>query len=208
MIGSNSCECHIFRIRFIVAIDLVMRCYLLESTELMYASSSLPSTFCSRLNARRKVPRSTARTAHERCTHAPRPGKVRRGSGITFPSIHTTRSSSEGFSRLRQSIQLRKVLLLLEEVLMTTVRSNSTCQPYLSNARYAKRFEKTALLLRPSGIWGVRVNIDAPARQSCRKTCILTVFANCQRKLVVRNRHFGRTSSQINNLNLLDAGWS
>lgn len=98
---------------------------------LMKAISSLPSSGSFTRNARAKAPRSTARSAHVPCTQAPLPGNEPSGSGKIFPSLQMVLISPVGFSRFRQSTQLRTLVLCREVMTSRSLKfnlPNLTCQ--------------------------------------------------------------------------------
>jgi hypothetical protein len=68
-------------------------------------TSSGPGTRSARGNAERR----SARVRHSGtgCSHAPRPGSRRRGSGMSTPSTATTRNRSSAGARVRQPTQVR-----------------------------------------------------------------------------------------------------
>ncbi|MDT7579747.1 MAG: hypothetical protein QOK35_1011 [Pseudonocardiales bacterium] len=60
-------------------------------------------------SARGNADRRSARVRHSGagCSHAPRPGSRRRGSGVSTPSTATTRNRSSAGARVRQPTQVR-----------------------------------------------------------------------------------------------------
>ena len=137
----------------------------------MKASNSLASIGSLRRNAQRNAPRSTALTAHFRCTHAPLPGKLRCGSGRTLPETHTTRSKACGFARFRQSIQLRMNLLVFlaglmqgfQDYLIAQIqRANLTC-PFLNSLNCCpNRQHHSVSTALGGGMWSIGVDVDPP----------------------------------------------
>ena len=69
------------------------------------AGSSGPGTRSARGNAERRSARS--RHSGARCSHAPRPGSLRRGSGVSTPSTTTTLNRPSATSRCRHPTHVR-----------------------------------------------------------------------------------------------------
>jgi hypothetical protein len=83
--------------------------YRLRTAHMIKACTAAVSSSPGERSARGKARRRSARRRHPSsgCTHAPRPGCRRRGSGTTIPSTATTRSNPEAAALVRHPTQVR-----------------------------------------------------------------------------------------------------